>query len=170
MEKGQSMKRWNHSASGHLVLVFALFAFIAAGLWAQQAAADPRDGVKGFWADGEGDSMIEIYKCGDFMCGRIVQLTDPLGDDGGPLLDVNNRDESQRDRPVLGLVMLSGFGYDENSEAWKGGRIYDPRNGKTYKSTITMRDDGTLGIRGFIGISLIGRTDIWGPAPPPASE
>ena len=164
------MKRWNHSASGHLVLVLALFAFIAVGLWAQQALADPRNGVKGFWADGDGDSKIEIYECGVFLCGRVIQLTDPLGDDGGPLLDVNNRDESQRDRPVLGLVLLSGFNYDENRKAWKGGRIYDPRNGKTYKSTITMRDDGTLGIRGYIGISLIGRTDIWGPTTPPPTE
>ena len=164
------MKRRTHRTSGISVLEFALLAFLVVGLWAQQAHADPRNGVKGFWADGEGDSTIEIYVCGDFLCGRVVALADPLGDDGKPLLDVNNRDKSNRERPVVGLVLLSGFSYDATKRAWRGGRIYDPRNGKTYKSTMAMKDDGTLGIRGYIGISLIGRTDIWMPATTPATE
>jgi uncharacterized protein (DUF2147 family) len=60
---------------------------------------------------------------------------------------------------VLGLVILTGFKFD--TDEWSDGDIYDPEKGKTYSCTLSLKDSGTLKVRGYIGISLIGRTEIW---------
>lgn len=104
--------------------------------------------------------MIEIYDCGEYLCGRLVSLTDPLDDAGIPKKDGNNKDESLRDRPLAGLEVLTGFTYDAKKAAWRGGRIYNARDGKTYKSKMVF-EGGELKVRGFVGISLIGKTDVW---------
>jgi uncharacterized protein (DUF2147 family) len=56
--------------------------------------------------------------------------------------------------------MLKDFVYQEKSE-WSEGTIYDPLNGSTYSCTIKMTDPNTLEIRGYIGVSAFGRTDVW---------
>ncbi|MCH8182024.1 MAG: DUF2147 domain-containing protein [Proteobacteria bacterium] len=104
--------------------------------------------------------MIEIYDCGEHLCGRLVSLTVPLDDAGIPKKDINNADESLRGRPLAGIEFLSGFTYDETKAAWKGGRIYNARDGKTYKSSMVFKN-GELKVRGFVGISLFGETDVW---------
>ena len=54
------------------------------------------------------------------------------------------------------------WGLKDEGEAWKGGQILDPDNGKTYRCKMTVSDDGReLDVRGYIGISLIGRTQTW---------
>ena len=62
--------------------------------------------------------------------------------------------------PVRGYRMLKEFNYSGNDE-WGEGTIYGPENGNTYSCTIKMTDENTLDIRGYIGISALGRTDIW---------
>ncbi len=59
----------------------------------------------------------------------------------------------------MGLLILKGFRFD--GKQWVDGTIYDPDNGKTYKCNITMQDKNTLFVRGYIGISAIGRTTTW---------
>jgi uncharacterized protein (DUF2147 family) len=61
---------------------------------------------------------------------------------------------------VLGLVNMWGFKYSDNNE-WTGGKIYDPKNGKTYSCKISMENNNSINVRGYIGVSLIGRTDKW---------
>ena len=58
---------------------------------------------------------------------------------------------------------MGGFRYVKG--AWKGGRIYDPETGKTYRCGIKLGDDDRLRLRGFLGISLLGRTTVWVRAP-----
>ena len=58
---------------------------------------------------------------------------------------------------------MQGFRYANG--AWKGGRTYDPENGKTYRSSMKLGGDGSLRVRGYIGIPLLGRTEIWVRAP-----
>ena len=62
----------------------------------------------------------------------------------------------------MGMNLLEGFEYDEDFE-WEDGEIYDPENGKLYSCEISMdeEDETKLNVRGYIGISLIGRTDVW---------
>ena len=52
-------------------------------------------------------------------------------------------------------------GLKKDGDEWSGGKILDPKNGKTYKCYIKLEDNNTLKLRGYIGISLFGRTAIW---------
>lgn len=148
-------------ASAPPALFFAVIVFAFAGFTSPQARAASPDDLKGFWTSKEKrDSLIEIYDCGEHLCGRLVSLTVPLDDAGIPKKDINNADESLRGRPLAGIEFLSGFTYDETKAAWKGGRIYNARDGKTYKSSMVFKN-GELKVRGFVGISLFGETDVW---------
>ena len=60
----------------------------------------------------------------------------------------------------MGLELMTGFKFDGKG-TWKKGTIYDPDNGKTYKCKIKVGDDGALNGRGFIGVSMLGRTSVW---------
>jgi len=60
---------------------------------------------------------------------------------------------------LIGLTILKDFVFDDNS--WTGATIYDPRNGKTYSCKLSLKDNYTLNIRGYLGLSLFGRTESW---------
>lgn len=142
-------------------LLLSLLFFVASAL-----AASPDD-IVGTWNNQEKDARIEIYRCGEACCGRIVWLREPdypegskEGTPGTPKLDHNNPDRSLRKRPVLGLEIMRGFAF-AGGNLWKGGKIYDPKNGKTYSARIKLASPAQLDLRGYIGISLIGRTAAW---------
>ena len=78
---------------------------------------------------------------------------------GKPKVDENNPDEAKRNTPLIGLVLLRGLEKDGDKE-YDGGKIYDPKNGKTYSCKITYKGN-TLDLRGFVGVSLLGRTSTW---------
>jgi len=119
------------------------------------------DAIVGSWKNGEGTGIIQIYKNGDKYQGKITWLKEPNDPKtGNPKTDINHPDEKNHTRPVMGLTNLWGFKYSSDKE-WTGGKIYDPKNGKTYSCKIAMENNNTLKVRGFIGISLIGRTDTW---------
>jgi uncharacterized protein (DUF2147 family) len=143
---------------------------LLATLLALPAAAQPADAVVGTWLTEAGDkggkARVEIEReDGDFV-GRIVWLEEPDFVDGEhagePKRDLENPDAELRDRPVLGLAILDGFGY-AGKGTWSGGTIYDPANGKTYKAKMYLDGDGdrTLDVRGYVGITLFGRTTTW---------
>ena len=135
-----------------LGIVFAL-AFLAAPVWAGA-------GALGVWATDEEKSHIEIYECGDQLCGRIIWLKEPLNEDGAEKLDINNEDPAMRERPIVGLELMTGF-VERGERKWGDGRIYDPENGKLYQCKMELKDPDTLKVRGFIGIPILGRTQIW---------
>lgn len=119
------------------------------------------DSIIGSWKNGEGTGIIQIYKNGDKYQGKITWLKEPIDPETGkPKLDKHHPDEANHSRPVLGLVNMWGFKYTASNE-WTGGKIYDPKNGKTYSCKISMDGNNKLNVRGYIGISLIGRTDVW---------
>ena len=115
--------------------------------------------IEGRWLSGDGDGWIEIALAGDSLTGKIAgSPNDKPGDE--PRFDDLNPDPALRDRPLLGLTIMSGFIY-EGDGRWTGGRIYDPNSGKTYRATIRQVNANKLKLRGYIGISLFGRTDTW---------
>lgn len=121
---------------------------------------DP-DAIVGVWKTGDGNAMVRIYKNGDKYQGKIVWLKEPIDPETGkPKLDKNHSDEASRMRPILGLINIWGFIQTEKN-VWEEGKIYDPKNGSTYSCTIKMTNPQTLEVRGYIGVSLIGRTDVW---------
>ena len=75
-------------------------------------------------------------------------------------LDINNPDKTQHTVLIRGKELLKNFDYD-GSGLWHNGTIYDPKNGKTYSCKVTRDEKGNLNVRGFIGVSLIGRTSYW---------
>lgn len=118
------------------------------------------DKLIGKWLVGSGKAHIQIYKYGEKYAGRVAWLKEPLNEKGLPKVDKNNPDATKRNNPILGNVNMLGFVYDGGNN-WKEGTIYDSENGKTYSCNIKMVDDNTLEVRGYIGISMIGRTDTW---------
>ena len=118
------------------------------------------DAVTGLWLTGNGKGKIQIFKGSDGLFhGKIAWMTDPL-EDGKPKLDKNNPDPSKRKSPILGLQIMRGFRFDQD-RLWVDGKIYDPERGSDYSCKMTLVNEKTLDVRGFIGLSLFGRTDTW---------
>lgn len=119
-----------------------------------------KDKIEGSWYNEEKTAQVRIYKAVDGKYwGKIAWLKEPTKD-GKPKVDEKNTKASLRTRPLMNMVLLSHF-TKKDDETYDGGEIYDPKNGKTYSCTITYRNEKELGIRGYIGISLIGRTTTW---------
>lgn len=121
--------------------------------------AQNADSITGEWYTEGERSLVEIFRCGDLFCGKIIWLKNPKDDLGNDKVDTNNPDEALKSRPLLGLQILRDFRFAGANE-WKEGKIYDPKNGKTYSCKMTL-EGNTLKVRGFIGISLLGRTTAW---------
>jgi uncharacterized protein (DUF2147 family) len=124
------------------------------------------NGIFGTWKTEMDESKIEIFMCGEKVCGKIVWLKNPLytdsrdGDIGTQVIDRKNPDPALKSRPVLGLRILEGF-TAEGDDVWGNGTCYDPKSGKTYRGKIRLAAPGRLELRGFIGIPLFGRTSVW---------
>jgi uncharacterized protein (DUF2147 family) len=123
------------------------------------AAQVKADDVVGTWlTSGKEPAKIQIYESSERYYGKITWLKYPEKN-GTPRLDINNPDETRRNKPIIGLVILKGFRFDEDE--WEDGKIYDPESGKTYRCYLSLKDRNTLKVRGYVGVSLIGRTEIW---------
>ncbi|MES2590545.1 MAG: DUF2147 domain-containing protein [Bacteroidota bacterium] len=125
-----------------------------------QDEAKSQNKIVGLWEVGSGKARVKIVPYGEKFAGRIVWLKEPTYPDGTVKVDKNNQDETKRSVPLLGYTNLIGF-VDKGKGKYEEGTIYDPENGNTYNCTITLTDDNTLEVRGYIGVSLFGRTDIW---------
>lgn len=117
------------------------------------------DKIEGVWYNDIKSAKIQISKGADGKFnGRIIWLKEPLKN-GRPKTDDENKDIKLRNRPIIGLHILEGFVPDGENK-YTDGKIYDPKNGKTYSCNITYKGK-TLAIRGYIGVSLFGRTTTW---------
>ena len=138
-------------------------AMLGAGLWLLVLVVAPaaeEANLIGVWETPEAKSNVEVYECGAALCGRLISLKEPIDEDGNEKLDRRNKDETMRSRPVVGIELLTGFVADGPGK-WSDGRIYNPEDGKTYKCKLTLQDDGTLKVRGYVGLSIFGKTQIW---------
>ena len=139
---------------------------VVLGCIASAAFAVEESEVLAEWLVETGDARVEIYKAADGTYeGRLCWLKEPeypAGDPeaGKPRRDRDNPDKALRDRPIQGLVFMTGFKFDGDGK-WKGGKVYDAESGKTYSCKMTLKDRDTLEIRGYIGVSLLGRNQTW---------
>ena len=129
-----------------VLLVFALMS--AANQVKSQTGPDKILGV--YWSPKK-DAKIEIYKKGDKYFGKSIWVATPKK-------DIENPDKQLRQRDLLGVNLLTNFFYDDGD--YSGGEVYDPANGKTYSCNISFAGRN-LKVRGYIGISLFGRTEIF---------
>lgn len=141
-----------------LSLLFLSFTTDSVNLSPQQE--EEGDKLIGVWEPGHGKAKVKITKVGNKYFGKIVWLKEPNFEDGSKKTDKNNPDEKMHNTPLLGYKILKDFEYTGN-KTWENGTIYDPENGSLYSCTIKMKNNNTLEVRGFIGVSMIGRTDTW---------
>ncbi|MFN9209350.1 MAG: DUF2147 domain-containing protein [Betaproteobacteria bacterium] len=140
--------------------VLAALALLAAT--AVQAAPDR---VCGRWLTEDKQGTVHVYFEADGkLAGRIVAGSGPNERDD------KNPDPAQRGRPLLGLKLMQGFSRD--GDGWRGGEIYDPDEGKTYKATARLsdKDANRLLLRGYVGVPMFGRTEEWTREPAPAGD
>jgi len=138
----------------------ALPAALACTVAAAQSTARPD--ITGTWLVEDGDARVAVAPCDESACGTIVWLREPYADNGDEKLDIHNRDERLRGRRVMGLeIFRAAKPVGSKDEMWRG-TVYDPEIGRTYTCKAELREDGRLlEIRGFVGLSLFGRTTDW---------
>lgn len=120
------------------------------------------DPVVGSWisvddATGTEKSEINLYLENGKLFGKIEKLLLPE-DQGKICVECNG---SEKNKPIEGLVIVQGL--EKDGDSWTDGTILDPANGKRYSCTISLNADGTLNVRGYLGISILGRTQVWKP-------
>jgi uncharacterized protein (DUF2147 family) len=139
----------------------ALLAFTTIGMLSSFTQVNKADAIVGFWKTGDGKAIVEIFKQADKYSGKVIWLAEPNDPETNkPKVDKKNEDEKLRTRPILGMVNLRDFKFIK-TKLWEDGKIYDPKSGEDYNCTIKMTDDNTIEVRGYVGISLFGRTDTW---------
>lgn len=132
--------------------VLAALAVAAAALASPALASDPT----GLWQTPTNGGQVRITRCGQALCGALV-TSDHIRTDPNAR-DTHNKNEAQRTRTLRGLPMLSGF--TGGPTEWRGGSVYNPADGGTYRGTITMTNDNTLRLRGCI-VAPLCKTQTW---------
>jgi uncharacterized protein (DUF2147 family) len=137
-----------------------LLAMVVSGALTAQDDAKA-DQLIGIWEPSHGKAKVKVEKIGEKYYGKIVWLKEPMDPETkAAKVDKNNPDEKMQNKPLRGYRILKDFQYTDDNE-WTEGTIYDPENGNTYSCIIKMTDENTLDIRGYIGVSVLGRTDVW---------
>lgn len=132
-------------------LVYVVVVQIAFGALALRAQ---RSQILGDWREPAG-SVIRIEQCSSGICLELLSL----GPGAPTTWDIHNPDPAQRDRTLCNLQIGSHFHLNDPVHA-DGGIVYDPKSGKTYRGSMAL-EDHTLKLRGYVGISIFGRTQVW---------
>ena len=104
---------------------------------------------------GEAKSIVEIYKQNGKVYGKVVEILDAKKRN----LTCINCTGSDKDKPILGLVIIKGL--EKDGDEYSDGTITDPNSGKIYKCYIELEGANKLNVRGYVGFSLLGRTQTW---------
>ena len=141
-----------------ILLSIILVGLALSNIMAQKFKAED---ILGLWFNEEKDAKIEVYQENGKYYGKIVWLEEPNEPDTGlPKLDDENPDEELQKRPVMGLLLVTDFDY-EGDGLWENGDIYDPKSGNTYSCYMKLQSKEKLKVRGYIGLSIIGKTTYW---------
>ncbi|MFN0315261.1 MAG: DUF2147 domain-containing protein [Burkholderiales bacterium] len=131
-------------------------------LWSVMAGAS--QSPEGLWRTiddetGKERSFIRVSVVNGELQGVVEKIIDRPGDDPAHLCKKCEGD--RKDKPVIGMAILWGLKKKSDSE-YAGGQIMDPNNGKTYRCKLKLIEQGKkLEVRGYIGVSLIGRSQVW---------
>src|SRR5690606_5996057 len=109
----------------------------------------------GLWLTENERSVVELYQCkkGEpVLCGKIAWIID-----GGMQYDTKKPDASKHKNPLCGLTIVSGLRM-ENPTFWSGGKVYKADEGDTYDASMTIVSEDKVRLRGFVGISMFGKT------------
>ncbi len=134
---------------------------IALGLISTLAAA--AENPVGLWRtiddkSGKEKSLVRVTESNGQLQLTIEKIFREPGEDPNPMCD--KCPGEKKNKPVIGMQI--GNGLKKDGDVWSGGEILDPQNGKTYKCKVWLEDKGKkLHVRGFIGVSVLGRTQVW---------
>jgi uncharacterized protein (DUF2147 family) len=150
------MRTTSGSMRRRCLLQLLLLASLGLPLALPAAAADDQAApILGHWLTEPRDGIIQISRASDGSYqGKIVGGNNPQR------LDQHNPDAARRSVLLLGQIILQGMTYGGGG-VWSGGTIYDPDSGRTYKCRLALLDQDRLQVRGFIGIALLGRSQVW---------
>ena len=104
---------------------------------------------------GEAKSIVEIFKKNGKVYGKVIEILDPTK----RAATCRNCPENLNGKPILGMVIMNDL--EKDGDEYSGGTVLDPDNGKVYKCLIALEGPNKLKVRGYIGISLIGRSQYW---------
>jgi uncharacterized protein (DUF2147 family) len=128
------------------IIVLVLF-FIVQTSFSQHKADD----IVGSFFTPESDGVMQFYKTGTTYAAKLIWGKDK------ERIDTKNPNTALRGQKVIGMVLAQGFVFDGKG-TWKNGTIYDPNEGKTYDCKLVLDEKNNMKLRGYIGISLLGRT------------
>ena len=134
----------------NLILFFALCcgtAVSAQDVYGKWKTIDDRTGVE--------KSIVEIYKRDGKVYGKVVEILV----EGRQDAKCKNCEGEDEDKPIMGLEIIRGL--EKDGDEYNSGKILDPESGKLYKCYIELEERDKLKVRGYIGFSLIGRTQYW---------
>lgn len=150
-EQGQYVRRHSDRSRPRLfVAMLMVVGSIASAADTDSAQQVPA--IHGYWINPKNTVIVRVEPCDKQLCGAITWLAKPYRKNG----------ELKRvgDTPWCNLNIVQGFSADDDNR-WSGGTVYDPSDDKTYKGTMTLVNDDTLHIRGYVLFRFLGRTMIW---------
>lgn len=145
------------------LLAAALGAGLCAATPLSTARADEHDPAFGYWLTESKRAIVRINACEgapDVACGSIVWLLEPNDSTGMPRTDANNPESALRSRQLCGLALVGDFKRVKPG-SWEDGFIYDPVEGDTYSAWMEAEGPQTLRVRGYVGVSILGSTQVW---------
>lgn len=104
---------------------------------------------------GQAKSIVEIYKQDGKIYGKVIEILDPSKQKA----TCQDCPDEAKGKPILNLVILKGL--EKDGSEYSGGTILDPNSGKVYKCLIALEDANKLKVRGYVGFSLLGRSQYW---------
>lgn len=139
------------------ILTATLTALMSMHVWAADISP------VGLWktidgATGKTKSLVRITESNGEFKGKIEKLFRPADQEQNP--KCGKCEDANKDQPIIGMTILTGMKKD--GDEYNGGHILDPNNGKVYKSKMSVIEDGKkLKLRGYIGMPMLGRTQVW---------
>ena len=131
--------------------IIIFFVFLSINVFSQKE-------ITGVWLNEDKDAEIKITEKNNKYYGEIIWLLNPKNKKGNPKKDTKNPNPKKQKQTILGLEIIKNLEFSKKE--WNKGTIYDPKTGKTYKLYAKIKDK-KLHLRGYIGVSLIGRTNTW---------
>ena len=135
-----------------IILLFSSVSF--SSMSTNTASADE---IVGTWLIADKTGKVKIYEKNGKYYGKTIWMKQPHDKNGELLKDGENDNTSLRNRPLKGLIFLTGFQYKGGK--WINGKIYNPEDGNTYKGEIGLSKSGDLELTGYV--SIFSRTVTW---------
>lgn len=147
----------------HTITKIILFPLMGAIILISSSNAQSIDPVIGIWKTiddktNQLSSLIRLDEKNGELIGTVTELIPSPGET--LVTHCNLCKDERKGKPIVGMIIMKGL-KKISPGIWSGGEILDPEEGEVYKVKITMINDKTLEVRGYIGIPLLGRTQTW---------